>query len=93
MKLKLFATYRDIANAKVVDVPIEDTPSMTVRELLHGLINMFPAFQDELFTEDEQLKPYIHIFVSGRNIIHLDGLSTIISPDNEIALIPPVGGG
>jgi len=91
MKIKLFATYRDIAKSKELDLPVQEAG--TIRRLLNLLIEQIPEFQDELFTETEQLKPYIHIFVNGRNIIHLQGLETTFSTNDEIALIPPVGGG
>ncbi|TCS84533.1 ubiquitin-like small modifier protein 1 [Tepidibacillus fermentans] len=93
MQIQLFATYRDLAKAKVVDVPV--TESITVKQLLQALVNLVPDFQHELFIDEtqSQLKPHVHLFVNGRNIIHLQGLETPISANDEIALIPPVGGG
>ena len=94
MKLLVFATYRQIVNAKSVEIPVSDKGT-TVKELLQGLIEQFPAFETELFAEDnkDKLKPFIHLFVNGRNIIHLEGLATPVKNTDEIALIPPVGGG
>ncbi|MFV9510084.1 ubiquitin-like small modifier protein 1 [Tepidibacillus sp. LV47] len=93
MQIQLFATYRDLVNAKVVDIPVPDL--LTVKQLLQSLINHYPDFQDELFVDktQEQLKPHVNIFVNGRNIIYLHGLDTLISTKDEIALFPPVGGG
>lgn len=91
MKIKVFATYRDIAKAKEVDVPFGESP--TVRKLLQALIALIPEFREELFTDEEQLKPFVHVFVNGRNIIHLKGLETSVLETDEIALIPPVAGG
>lgn len=94
MKLLVFATYRQIVNGKSVEIPISDEGT-TVKVLLQGLIEQFPAFEEELFAENnkEKLKPFIHLFVNGRNIIHLEGLATPVKNTDEIALIPPVGGG
>lgn len=91
MNVKLFATFRDIINSKEVDIPVPE--SLTVKQLIQGLIKQFPAFESELFNENDELKPFTHIFVNGRNIIHLDGLNTKITKSDDIALIPPVGGG
>ncbi|WP_339062009.1 ubiquitin-like small modifier protein 1 [Tepidibacillus marianensis] len=93
MQIQLFATYRDIAKAKVIEVPASN--SDTVQQLLQALIQQIPEFQSELFNDETQsrLKPHVHLFVNGRNIIHLQGLETKISLQDEIALIPPVGGG
>jgi len=93
MQIQLFATYRDIAKAKVIDVPASNFD--TIKQLLQALIQKIPEFQNELFTDENQLqiKPHVHLFINGRNIIHLQGLETKISLQDEIALIPPVGGG
>ena len=93
IKILLFATYRDLVDAKEVDIPLESDG--TVRSLLQSLITQYPQFQDELFTDESlsQMKPHVHLFVNGRNIIHLKGLETTILGTEEIAMIPPVGGG
>jgi len=92
MKVQLFATYRDIAKTKVIDIPINNQ-SPTIYNLLNELIEIVPSFDEELFDQARQLKPHVHVFVNGRNIIHLQGLETSFNLTDEIALIPPVGGG
>lgn len=91
MIVKVFATFRQIVSGKEITLPVKD--NQTVRELLALLIERFPAFQDEVFDPHGQLKPFVHIFVNGKNIIHGDGLDTVLSETDEVALIPPVGGG
>ncbi len=91
MKILFFATFREITKVKVLDMSSSDLSD--IQQLLTLLIKRFPAFQDELFSDNNQLKPHIHIFVNGRNIIHLKGLSTPITNGDEIALFPPVAGG
>jgi len=90
LKVLLFATYRDIANTKMIEISGEHP---NIGQLLKTLIDQFPALEYELFANQNQLKPHVHVFVNGRNIIHLNGLHTPIKQDDEIALIPPVGGG
>lgn len=91
MKILFFATYREITKTKVLEMPIEGLSN--IRQLIKKLIELFPEFQDELLADENHLKPLVHIFVNGRNIIHLNGIDTLIKQDDEIALIPPVGGG
>lgn len=91
MKIKLFATFREIANDKEVDFPFSE--SITVDELIQALIKKYPAFDAEIFDENRNVKRFTHILVNGRNVIHLDGLHTKIKNTDEIALFPPVGGG
>jgi molybdopterin synthase sulfur carrier subunit len=49
--------------------------------------------EEELFTPDKQIKPMVHVFINGRNIIHLNGLETEVTDEDQIALFPPVAGG
>lgn len=91
MMVKVFATFRQIISGKEVSLDIRE--GQTVRELLLALTERFPAFQNELFDKEQRLLPHVHVFVNGKNIIHGDGLDTVLSATDEVALIPPVGGG
>ncbi len=91
MKIYFFATFRDLTKTKELEIPRQDLN--TIQKLLTFLIERFPELQSELFTDNYQLKSHVHIFVNGRNIIHTNGLSTLITENDEIALFPPVAGG
>ncbi|GAX89191.1 ubiquitin-like small modifier protein 1 [Effusibacillus lacus] len=91
MVVKVFATFREIVSGKEVLLDIRE--GQTIRELLTSLIDKYPAFRQELFDADERLRQHVHVFVNGKNIIHGNGLDTILSATDEVALIPPVGGG
>ncbi|RZN45184.1 MoaD/ThiS family protein [archaeon] len=47
----------------------------------------------EAILEEGELRPYVRIFVNGRDITFLSGRGTPIGPDDEVALFPPVAGG
>lgn len=91
MKLKVFANFRDICGAKTVQLEVSD--KATVEEMLDVLIETFPPMREEVFTETKQLKPMVHVFVNGKNVMFLEGLQTKVHTDDEIALFPPVAGG
>ncbi|ALS22993.1 MULTISPECIES: ubiquitin-like small modifier protein 1 [Paenibacillus] len=91
MKVKLFANFREICLDKVVEVPSPDGSS--VIQVLEDLIKLYPAMDDEVFDHERKLKPFVHVFINGRNIIHLDGLNTPVSGEDQFALFPPVAGG
>ncbi len=91
MKVKLFANFRDICLDKVVEVPSPDGSS--VAQVLEDLIKLYPAMEKEVFDSDRKLMPFVHVFINGKNIIHEDGLNTLVSGEDQFALFPPVAGG
>jgi molybdopterin synthase sulfur carrier subunit len=91
MNIKVFANFREICEGKVVTIDhVDDQPVISV---LDALIERYPPMEEELFTEEKELKPMIHVFVNGKNIIHLEGLKTTVYQSDQIALFPPVAGG
>ncbi|HJV46260.1 MAG TPA: ubiquitin-like small modifier protein 1 [Bacillota bacterium] len=91
MIVKIFANFREICQAKTVEIPAKE--GSTVIEILETLITMFPPLEEEVFTSDRNLKPFVHVFINGRNIIHEDGLATVVKANDQFALFPPVAGG
>lgn len=91
MKVKLFANFRDICLNKAIEVSSPDGSS--VAQVLEDLIGLYPAMEEEIFDADRRLKPFVHVFINGRNIIHLNGLLTKVSQQDQFALFPPVAGG
>ena len=43
--------------------------------------------------QTSELFPHIRIIVNGRDIGFLDGLETVLNADDEILVLPPIGGG
>ncbi|WP_066317175.1 ubiquitin-like small modifier protein 1 [Bacillus sp. FJAT-29814] len=90
MIVKVFANLREICGGVTVEVhPDGDR----VIDVLDKMVKMFPALKDELFTADKKLLPFVHVYVNGKNIIHLDDLHTQIADSDQFALFPPVAGG
>lgn len=93
MLVKFFATFREMVNLKEIEINYSSPEALTIKQLLDHLIEKYPILQAEIYNEDRTVRKMTHILVNGRNIIHLKGLETLINPTDEIALIPPVGGG
>ncbi|QQE73362.1 MoaD/ThiS family protein [Brevibacillus composti] len=91
MRVKVFANFREICDAKSVEVPTDN--GNRVIDILETLIRMYPALEDEVFTPERTLKPFVHVFLNGRNVIHAEGLETEVQEDDQFALFPPVAGG
>ena len=91
VKMKLFANLREHAGKSEVMLDGD-----TVLDILNSLTQQFPSLKEIIFedgVEEPQLRGYINVFVNGNSIHHLDGFSTTLKQDDEIAIFPPVSGG
>jgi MoaD family protein len=91
--VKAFATIREAIGA-FGRVTIEYPGEVTVKSLLEMLSERFgEKFDVEVLDADGLPKKTVKIFVNGRDIDFLDGLSTVLKDGDEVALVPPVAGG
>jgi len=92
MKINFYATLRDIAGGKTIDISIDH--GVTAREVLDAIIKKFPAMEKELLNEDGRLYGHVHFFINGRDVQFTDeDIETRILPDDVISVFPAVGGG
>ncbi len=64
----------------------------TVRELLDDLMSRFPALRPQL-VENEELAPFVNVYVEGEDVRTLDGLDTEVRPETTVILLPAMAGG
>jgi sulfur-carrier protein len=88
--VKVFANLRKICGG--VSVTVQANGNRVI-DVLDELIRKFPELQEEIFTPEKTLKPFVHVFINGRNVIHADGLETKVNETDQFALFPPVAGG
>ena len=91
MKLKFFATYRDITRCKEDDIPA--TPD--VWTLLLNLGERYgAAFLAKAFSPDgTDINEETIILINGRNICHLAGKDTCLTEADTVSIFPMVAGG
>ncbi len=87
--VRLYATLRAISGERRVAVSDACT---TVRCVVDDLVRRWPELDERLYDGDV-LRPYVAVMVDGRDIRHLDGLATEITPGSELDIFPPVAGG
>jgi len=89
MKVRYFAYIRNLTGAKEIEIG----HCSTLRELLLKLCEKYgDSFRNKIFVNDN-LSNEIIILVNGRNIVHLQGLETLLNPEDEISIFPVVAGG
>jgi molybdopterin synthase sulfur carrier subunit len=64
----------------------------TVRELLDDLMARFPALRHQL-VEDDDLAPFVNVYVEGEDMRTLDGLDTPVEHGGTVILLPAMAGG
>ena len=64
----------------------------TVRELLADLMGRFPGLREQLVEEDE-LAPFVNVYVEGEDVRTLDGLETPVRAGSTVILLPAMAGG
>ena len=64
----------------------------TVRELLDDLMGRFPALRRQLL-EDDDLAPFVNVYVEGEDVRTKDGLETAVEDDATVILLPAMAGG
>jgi len=90
MLVRVFANLRDICGGAAVEIQSE---CGCVIDILNKMCETYPGLEEEIFTPEKNLLPFVHVFINGRNIIHLDGLETMVTDKDQFALFPPVAGG
>jgi molybdopterin synthase sulfur carrier subunit len=92
MKVNFFATLRDIAGGKTVEIPVDH--GVTARELLDAIIERFPPMKKELLNKDGRMYGHVHFFINGRDVQFMDDdFQTVIAAEDVINVFPAVGGG
>jgi molybdopterin synthase sulfur carrier subunit len=91
MQVRVYATLRDLVSAKAIELDVRE--STDVRRLLRQASSTYPALGAKLWDEQDDLNKSIQVLVNGRAIAFLDGLDTLVSPEDRVDLFPPVGGG
>lgn len=90
MLVKVFANLRKICGGVTVEV---NPDGDKVIDVLNKMVTMFPELEEEIFTEERKLKPFVAVYVNGKNIIHENNLQTVVKETDQFALFPPVAGG
>jgi len=93
MKIKYFATYRDITRRREEDVAAANAPD--VWALLAELGGRYGApLKNKLYSADgSDINEETIILVNGRNVFHLNGKDTPLADSDVVSVFPVVAGG
>jgi molybdopterin synthase sulfur carrier subunit len=88
MKISFHATIREVAGVSETDVKADDIPS-----LLLALRDKFGERLYRLIAKDGRLRDDVVVLVNGQNIEQFGGIEAKLTPNDEVAIFPPVSGG
>ena len=92
IKIKFFTTLREIVGKK--DEQIQLSESTTLEELLKQLAKKYGEdFDDYVYDELGKVRGHLQFLINGKSASTAQGLKTKLREDDEIAILPPVGGG
>jgi molybdopterin synthase sulfur carrier subunit len=90
MRVKFFATYRELTGCKETNLV---APTDVLALLDELALRYGTAMRKKLFTESGEISYDAILLVNGRNISHLSGAETPLSDKDEVSLFPMVAGG
>ena len=73
-------------------IEIEESPA-TLADALAALWRLYPGLRDRIATEQGQIREHINIFIGEENIQFTGGITTRVSANSEISIVPAISGG
>ncbi len=90
--MQFFTTLRDITQTKRDEVTV--SRATTVEEQVARLSKKCGrSFREYVYNEAGKLKLHLKYLVNGRRITSLNGVTTRLTNEDALTIIPPVGGG
>lgn len=85
----MFTSLRALTGTRETEIEAAD-----VQEVIDILGNRFGTkFSQMVLEPDGSLKSYFHVLVNGRHIRLQQGVQTMLSDGDVVAIFPPIGGG
>jgi MoaD family protein len=64
-----------------------------IADLLAKLNAQYPGVASRVMSANQQVRPYVNLFVDDQNIKNLDGINTRLQDGDVVSIIPAVAGG
>ncbi len=70
-----------------------EAEGITVGEVLADLMNSYPNLKKHLYSDNGELRHFVNVYKGSEDTRSLDGMSTPISEDDELSIVPSIAGG
>ena len=95
VKVRFFTSLREIVNKREETLTFPDDEKVTVNLVLEKLSKKYgiPFTEYVYDVKSGQPKNFLQFLVNGTSTSTLNGLDTVLSDSDVLAILPPVGGG
>ena len=90
LELRFFATFREAVGQKTLTREFDD--DVTVGEVLEELEEEYDGLEGQLLQNGE-VRPQLNVLRNGRNVVHDEGVETVLKAGDTLSVFPPVAGG
>jgi molybdopterin synthase sulfur carrier subunit len=90
LELRFFATFRAAVGQKTIHREFPD--DATVGDVLASLETEFEGLAGEL-VEDGEIRDQLSVLKNGREVLHMEGIDTVMQDGDRLSVFPPVAGG
>src|ERR1051326_3087786 len=70
-----------------------EVEAQTVEAALAALSDQYPDLRKHLFTDSNQLRQFVNVYVGNEDMRHLQGLATPVKDGDELSIVPSIAGG
>ena len=90
--VRFFTTLREITGKK--EESLELSKPIAVDDFLRQLSKKYgKEFDDYMFDEIGDVQGHLQVLINGRSVSTMQGLKTQLKDADQVAILPPVGGG
>ena len=90
--VRLFTALRELAGTKREE--LEFNTAVNVEDVLDVLVNRYgKEFRDYLYDEEKRVRSHLQLLINGKSAGLLEAEKTMLNDGDQLAIIPPVGGG
>jgi adenylyltransferase/sulfurtransferase len=65
----------------------------TVAEAMESLVEQHPDLRQHLFNGQDELRPFVNLYLNSEDIRHLQKLATPIQEEDRLMIVPSIAGG
>lgn len=78
---------------RFVDTPVVDTPAAVLRDGLEAAFAINPRLRGYILDDQSHLRANVVIFIDGRRVRDLRGLTDPLGPDSRVHVLQALSGG